>query len=121
MEIVVILNLAACFLIAGVCLPLARRKISKNDWYGFRLPKSDVSDDLWYEINTYCARRCIIWCGIISVVNLLMLLLPSRDLTSILLVSTVPVSLLAIPIIQTVLYARNLPDDFRAGEPSAPE
>jgi len=47
------------FIVLGV--PLAKRKIPMNYWYGFRLPKAFKSPELWYDINAYGGRQMVIW------------------------------------------------------------
>lgn len=45
----------------GLAIPLVRRKIPRNSWYGVRIRKAFQSDELWYDINAYGGREFIIW------------------------------------------------------------
>jgi hypothetical protein len=46
-------------LIIAVCIPLLKNKIRMNRWYGMRFRKSFESDENWYKINRYGAKRMI--------------------------------------------------------------
>lgn len=46
-------------LLIALNIPLARRKIAPNQWYGFRTPKTLSSPEIWYPVNEYAARRGI--------------------------------------------------------------
>ena len=50
------LFVAAGLLIVGVSIPLMRRQVKPNRWYGFRTPKTMSSDRIWYEANAYAGR-----------------------------------------------------------------
>ena len=41
------------------CIPLARRKIPPNAWYGFRVRRTLADPALWYEINAHAGRSLI--------------------------------------------------------------
>lgn len=43
-------------LLMGVALPLIRRRIKPNPWYGFRVPKTLGDEDVWYDANAYSGR-----------------------------------------------------------------
>ena len=49
-------------LFIAVGIPLARRIVPRNGLYGFRIPKTLRSDDVWYPANRYLGRR-LIRCG----------------------------------------------------------
>jgi uncharacterized membrane protein len=42
--------------LAALAVPLIRRRVPRNGWYGFRVPKTLASDDVWYPANAYCGR-----------------------------------------------------------------
>ena len=45
----------------AVCIPLAQGRVGRNRFYGIRLSQSFRSDDAWFAINRYGARRMIVW------------------------------------------------------------
>ncbi len=51
---------AAILFIVGA-LPLLKREIEPNRWYGIRIRKAFASEENWYRINQYGARRLIFW------------------------------------------------------------
>lgn len=95
-----------------LCIPLMRRTIPMNRFYGFRIPKAFRSDEDWYAINEFGGRAMFWWSfGLIAsgAVKMTLNLGPDIGLSitgwvimigPILLFST-------ISIVQTLLYARN--------------
>jgi hypothetical protein len=51
---------AGCVCIA-LGLPLMKRKIRMNRWYGVRIPKSFQSEEYWFKINEYGGRQLVVW------------------------------------------------------------
>lgn len=43
-------------------LPLIRRRVPPNRWYGFRTPRTLRDERVWYEVNEYVGRL-LIWYG----------------------------------------------------------
>ena len=65
--------IALTHLIAGlaavaVSLPLIKRKIRMNPWYGIRIPAAFASDERWFEINEYGGRLLLRWGVLIAAV-----------------------------------------------------
>jgi len=59
-----VIGVSYCFvgvLVVLLCKPLVARKVKPNRWYGFRFRESFASDENWYRINEYGARRMIPW------------------------------------------------------------
>lgn len=54
--------LAVGLLYIAVGIPLWRRSIPRNQWYGLRCPDSLSSDEVWYESNAACGRQ-FVWLG----------------------------------------------------------
>jgi hypothetical protein len=48
-------------LLIALSVPLLRGKIKRNPFYGVRLRQSMQSDEAWYAINRYWAKRMIAW------------------------------------------------------------
>ncbi len=40
-----------------ISIPLWKGRVKPNRWYGFRLPQSFKSEENWYRINKFGARR----------------------------------------------------------------
>jgi uncharacterized membrane protein len=50
------LFVAVGLLIVGLSVPLLRRRVKPNRWYGFRTPKTMSSERIWYEANAYAGK-----------------------------------------------------------------
>jgi uncharacterized membrane protein len=61
LTLLVLYCLAGCLLI-GLALPLLRRKISPNPFYGFRVKATLDDPRIWYAVNEFAAR-CLIVAG----------------------------------------------------------
>ena len=46
------------FIALGV--PLVRRRIPRNRWYGFRVPKTFASEQVWYDANEIAGRDLVV-------------------------------------------------------------
>ncbi len=67
-------NLGFAVLITAICIPLVKRKIRMNPWYGVRIPKSFESEENWYNINAYGGKRMILWALLPALVGIRRLL-----------------------------------------------
>ena len=56
MKPIAITHLLVGLTTVAVAVPLARRKIKMNRWYGIRIPAAFESEQRWYEINEYGGR-----------------------------------------------------------------
>jgi hypothetical protein len=59
MNPIAIIHILAALLMIGLSLPLVKRKIKRNSWYGVRIPESFKSEERWLEINEYGGRLLI--------------------------------------------------------------
>ena len=59
--IVGLVNTSSGLLFMLFSIPLSRRKIKMNDWYGFRSSKAFQSEENWYAINEYGAKKLYRW------------------------------------------------------------
>lgn len=41
----------------GIAIPLIQRRVPPNQWYGFRVPKTLHSPNIWYPVNEYSGRQ----------------------------------------------------------------
>jgi hypothetical protein len=105
-------NIACALLIIGICIPLVKRKIKMNSWYGVRIPKSFESEENWYRINAYGGKELIIWSIPIMLSGVLCFFIPGEYqhkeiLTLILGFGPLVISLM-ITVIRTLLFASKL-------------
>ncbi|MDD5673226.1 MAG: SdpI family protein [Chitinivibrionales bacterium] len=92
--------LVASLLIVGLSIPLIKGSISRNDFYGFRTPKTMSNDQIWFKANRF-AGEALLWAGIISSILLIVLVVygfknPEKDLTCLSLLSLTGPLLIAI-------------------------
>ena len=59
-KIILISFLLTGILFIGSSIPLLLNKIPPNDWYGFRTPKTQSNEEIWYKSNRYMARDFLI-------------------------------------------------------------
>ena len=62
-----IVHFFAAILVAVTAVPLIRRKVKMNDWYGIRIRASFESDTAWYEINHYGGCLLLAWSSVIAI------------------------------------------------------
>jgi uncharacterized membrane protein len=58
--------LAVGVLVILVAIPLAKRRIPPNRWYGFRVPATFADREVWFETNAQ-AGRDLIYLGLLLV------------------------------------------------------
>lgn len=61
MNPVVIVHLLAAALVIGASIPLIRRRVKMNHWYGVRIPAAFISEERWYQLNQYGGRLFLYW------------------------------------------------------------
>jgi uncharacterized membrane protein len=71
-------HLIAGLLIVAFSLPLIRRKIGRNRFYGIRVPEAFESDESWRDINAHGGRLFLRWGIVVIVVGLVGLSLPRQ-------------------------------------------
>lgn len=101
---VVYLGTGALFI--ALAEPLIRRRITRNHWYGFRVPATLASDAVWYDANEYAARRMRqTGAAVIGAVPLA-LVFGLREPVFSYVMTTVLIVLTAAMIVRTFLYLR---------------
>lgn len=104
-----------CYSVTGIAIvllskPLVAHKIGPNRWYGFRFRESFSSEENWYRINEYGARRMIPWALFLAIIGLVpigfAMLSPYSELLCGCL--TWLQAMLLIPIFQAWLFAKSL-------------
>jgi hypothetical protein len=93
-------------LFIGVSIPLYKGSIKMNYWYGFRIGKALDSEQNWYDINKYGARRLIIWSFPIIISGIIYFFLSPQVARA---SNVIPLIIFTfIPVIETLMYARRL-------------
>jgi hypothetical protein len=101
-------NISCGVIFIVICIPLLKRKVKMNYWYGFRISKAFQSEEHWFSINAYGARKLITWSIPLVFIGFLCFFIPLSG-TSVLILGGGPVALFTtIAIIQTLLYAKKL-------------
>jgi len=98
-------NLGCALVAIPLAIPLCRRKIRMNGFYGVRLARSFESDELWYRINEYGGRRLILWSFGLIGFGVLSFFVTSRPW--LIALAFAPL-LYVIPCIESYVYARRL-------------
>lgn len=105
-----IANISCGVLFILISIPLLKRKIRSNYFYGFRISKAFESEENWFNINAYGAKQMIIWSIPIILIGIISFFVPIREESNtafILVVGPVTVFPL-IAIIKTLIYAQKL-------------
>lgn len=94
-------------ILVALCIPLVRGHIPRNSWYGIRLPQSFASDDAWYAINRFGAKRMIVWAIPLILVGLVSFFLPLKAHTNLtLFMGFAPLIFVLIPVFESWRFAR---------------
>jgi uncharacterized membrane protein len=64
MELYILIGiyLASGLVLSALARPLIDARVPRNHWYGFRVPKTLASDDVWYPANAFMGRDLLV-CG----------------------------------------------------------
>ena len=61
MQISLITFFITGFIFSALAVPLIRRKIKINNWYGIRLPQTMENEKVWYEVNSIMGKYLFGW------------------------------------------------------------
>ena len=103
--ILVLIYLAAGALLAGLSVPLIQGKVPRNAWYGFRVPKTLASDEVWYPANRFAGKDLQV-CGKLLVVGSL-ILAPLSFFVPVEVVAYAGLALTVVPLTIAVIRAFN--------------
>jgi len=93
-----------------LAFPLKKGLIKMNWWYGFRFSESFKSDENWYKINKYGAKRLIFWAIPLLIFGLIAFIIPFyENFLYSLIFSFLPLIVL-IPAYECYLFAKKLED-----------
>lgn len=106
--------------IIGFCIPLIRRRIKPNSWYGFRVRRTLKDPDVWYPANEYAARRTI-WVGAATILAaIIFYLFPEISFpVYATIVGVVTVVGLIVVLVQSFSFLRTLPENDSDHDPKA--
>ena len=111
-EINIILGLTyICIFLACVLtsIPLLKRKIKMNYIYGIKIKKAYSSEQNWYKINEYGAKRIILWSPIFLIFAIFGFFIEfGANYEFILIFAIAPICVLIIPIIEIFKFAKKL-------------
>ena len=104
-----ITHILTALLVTASCMPLAKDRIGRNHFYGMRVPKSFESDENWYAINRYGARRFFFWSGVLVLIGVAGLFFPlGEDTVLIVLVALAPAVVYLIGAYETYRFSKKL-------------
>jgi len=67
-------------LLTALAVPLIQGRIPRNGWYGFRVPKTLSSDEVWYPANRFMGQE-LLRCGLVLTVGSLALTVVAGNLS----------------------------------------
>lgn len=73
MQIMLYLHNGVGVLFIALSIPLIKRKIKINNWYGVRLPQTMKDEKVWYEVNERSGRQIFIFGTIICIISPILL------------------------------------------------
>lgn len=107
MTALAVLFVASGILLFGLSIPLIRRKVPPNGWYGVRVRATLHDERTWYEANAY-GGWCLLICGVIwTTCSVLFALVPgltvdaySLIMLAVLAVTVIPATILILRCVQ---------------------
>ena len=100
----------------GCAIPLVKRKIKMNRWYGIRIRKAFASQENWEKINEYGGRAMIRWSIPILVIGVGLIVIslgvPKIDMKNVgwvLVLAPFPAILLMGALLQILVWSKKLP------------
>jgi len=79
MNPVVVVHLFAAALAISLAIPLIRRRVKMNPWYGVRIPAAFASEASWFEINRHGGWLLLAWGAALAATAAVGAFLPRRD------------------------------------------
>lgn len=62
-----------------ISIPLIKRKIKINNWYGIRLPQTMESEPVWYEVNERAGKYLFLFGILLSLLSVILYYFPFID------------------------------------------
>jgi hypothetical protein len=63
-----VMQVTTSLLLIGLSIPLIRRMVAPNGWYGFRVRQTLEDPVVWYDANAY-SGKCLLGAGVAILVN----------------------------------------------------
>ena len=82
MATILILYIVLGLLMVVLAVPLIRRKVKPNGFYGFRVPQTLSDPEVWYAVNAHFGRRLLVTGVATTLAALLLYTLPDLDVDS---------------------------------------
>jgi hypothetical protein len=101
-------NLFVGLLCLGLSWPLYTGKVGRNHIYGFRTKKTLASDDVWYAVNRYAARRMLPWAAGLAGLGAATLMLPLEQHPKLAVAIGLAPLVVLIPCLQGLRYCRDI-------------
>lgn len=106
-------NLSLGLLLIVLSIPLIKRKVKMNHFYGVRIAKAFESEENWYQINAYGGRRLVAWSVVLAVIGVITFFLPLGSVehpneTLVLTVSLAPLIVIVPCVAQILRYSKKL-------------
>jgi len=74
-----LMQVSFSLLLIGLSIPLIKRMVAPNSWYGFRVRQTLEDPAVWYEANAY-SGKCLLWAGVVMLAGSVALFgVPSLD------------------------------------------
>lgn len=108
MTAVIILYAAVGLLFIGLAVPLIKRRIPPNDLYGFRVPETLASEEVWYDVNEYSGRQLRLLGVIILAAVPLLLLLRIEELLFTIIMTVLLLGGVAVTVLHSFIYLHRL-------------
>ncbi len=102
-------DLLTGLLLVLVAIPLIRRKVAMNRWYGVRIRKAFASEANWYAINEVGGRWMAGAGGVLALAGAFVLLWPPTTLAGVLVAALAPVPLVLLTLVPVLRFAQRLP------------
>jgi uncharacterized membrane protein len=68
MAVLLAFYVSAGLLLIALAVPLIRRKVRPNGWYGFRVRQTLADPDVWYAANAYAGKH-LLGVGVVTVLT----------------------------------------------------
>ena len=68
MAVLLAFYVGAGLLLIGLSVPLIRRKVRPNGWYGFRVRQTPADPEVWYAANAYAGKH-LLGVGVVTVLT----------------------------------------------------
>ena len=63
---------------SGLAIPLIRKKVKINSWYGIRIPQTMENEKVWYKVNEIMGKYIFVFGMLISILSLYFTLNPTN-------------------------------------------